>query len=46
MKQPIRKSVKEKNNIDDTKYYITLLLDMNNIMKTCLVDKRMNSNGE
>ena len=46
MKQPIRKAVKEKNNIDDTKYFITLLLDMNSIMKTCLVDKRMNGKGE
>lgn len=46
MKQPIRKSIKEANNINDEKPIYTLLLDMNSIMKMCLVDKRMNGDGK
>lgn len=46
MKQPIRKSIKEANNIEDAKPIYTLLLDMNSIMKMCLVDKRMNGDGK
>lgn len=46
MKQPIRKSIKDANNISDVKPIYTLLLDMNSIMKMCLVDKRMNGEGK
>jgi len=46
LKQPIRKSIKEANNIEDAKPIYTLLLDMNSIMKMCLVDKRMNGDGK
>lgn len=46
MKQPIRKSAIEANGIIDEKPIYTLLLDMNSLMKTCLVDKRMNGDGK
>lgn len=46
MKQPIRKSTIEANGIIDEKPIYTLLLDMNSLMKTCLVDKRMNGDGK
>lgn len=45
MKQVIKKSIKEKHNIDDTPTMYTLLLDMNSIMKMALVDKRLNEEG-
>ena len=46
MKQSVRKNIEDRYKIDDTKSssYI-LLLDMNSIMKMCLVDKRVATNG-
>lgn len=46
MKQPIRKSIIEANGISNEKPIYTLLLDMNSLMKMCLVDKRMNGDGK
>lgn len=45
MKQVIKKHIKEHYQIDDTPTIYTLLLDMNSIMKMCLIDKRINSDG-
>ena len=46
MRQVIRKTVKEANNVSDEKPIYTLLLDMNSIMKMSLVDKRINQDGK
>ena len=46
MKQVIRKSIKEANNINDEPIIRTLLVDGNNLMKISLVDKRSNSRNE
>ena len=46
MKQVIKKSIKEANNISDEPLIYTLLVDGNNLMKIASVDKRMNSKGE
>lgn len=43
--QPIPKKVKEANPDAAEPRFNTLLLDMNSIMKICLVDKRLSSNG-
>ena len=45
MRQVVRKSRAEANNVDTTKWRYTLLLDMNNIMKISFVDKRTGENG-
>lgn len=44
MSQPIPKKITENNPEFQEKIY-TLLLDMNSIMKMCLVDKRLSSDG-
>lgn len=46
MKQVIKKTIKEANNISDEPLIYTLLVDGNNLMKIASVDKRMNSRGE
>lgn len=46
MKQVIKKSIKEANNISDEPLIYTLLVDGNNLMKIASVDKRINSKGE
>ena len=46
MKQVIRKRIAEANNVKNIKYDITLLVDGNSLLKTSLVDKRMNDKGE
>lgn len=45
MIQPVRKSRAVANGIDTTKYFYTVLFDMNNIMKIASVDHKMNSDG-
>jgi 5'-3' exonuclease len=46
MIQPIRKRVAEANGIDTTKYFHTLLIDGNNLMKIAFVNKEMNNEGK
>ena len=46
MKQVIKKTIKEANNISDEPLIYTLLVDGNNLMKIASVDKRINSKGE
>ena len=46
MKQPIRKRVAEANRIDTKKYFYTLLIDGNNILKIASVDHKMNDDGK
>lgn len=46
MKQVIRKSRAEANNVSNEKLEYTLLVDGNSLLKMSLVDKRMNSKGE
>jgi len=46
MKQVVRKSRAEANNVSTEKNIYTLLVDGNNLLKISLVDKRMNGNGE
>lgn len=46
MKQPIRKSVAEANNIDTTKYEYTLVVDGSSVLKTSLVSNKLNSEGK
>lgn len=46
MKQVVRKSRAEANNISAEKSLYTLLVDGNSLLKMSLVDKRMNSKGE
>ena len=46
MRQPIRKRVAEANNINQTKYFYTLLVDGNNILKMASVDHKMNNEGK
>lgn len=46
MKQVVRKSRAEANNISNEKLEYTLLVDGNSLLKMSLVDKRMNSKGE
>ena len=46
MIQPIRKRVAEANGIDTTKYFYTLLIDGNNLMKIAFVNKEMNNEGK
>ena len=46
MIQPIRKRVAQANNIDTTKYFHTLLIDGNNILKIASVDHKMNNDGK
>ncbi len=46
MKQPVRKSVAEANNIDTSKKIYSVIIDGNNLLKISLVDKRMNCSGE
>lgn len=45
MKQVVKKIIKETHDVKDKLIY-TLLIDMNSIMKMCLVDKRVNSDGK
>ena len=45
MRQPIKKSIAEANNINPTKSLYTLVCDGNNMLKIALVDKRMNNDG-
>ena len=46
MKQVVRKSRAEANNVSNEKLEYTLLVDGNSLLKMSLVDKRMNSKGE
>lgn len=46
MKQVVRKSRAEANNVSNEKNIYTLLVDGNNLLKISLVDKRMNGKGE
>ena len=46
MKQVIKKKVIEKYNISTEEPILTVLFDMNSVMKMALVDKRMNGRGE
>ena len=46
MKQPIRKRIAQANNIDIKKYFYTLLIDGNNLMKIASVDHNMNNDGQ
>lgn len=46
MKQVVKKSRAEANNISNEQLIYTLLVDGNSLLKMSLVDKRMNSNGE
>ena len=45
MKQVVRKSIKEKHNIEDIKPIYTLLIDGNSVMKMSMVDKRKSGDG-
>ena len=46
MRQPIRKRVAEANGIDTIKYFYTLLVDGNNLLKIASVDHKMNNDGK
>lgn len=46
MKQVVRKSRSEANNVSTVKPIYTLLVDGNSLLKMSLVDKRMNDKGE
>ena len=46
MKQVVRKSRSEANNVSNVKPIYTLLVDGNSLLKMSLVDKRMNDKGE
>ena len=46
MKQVVKKSRAEANNVSNEKLEYTLLVDGNNLLKISLVDKRMNAKGE
>lgn len=46
MIQPIRKRVAEANGISTNKYFYTLLVDGNNLLKIASVDHKMNSDGK
>lgn len=46
MKQVVKKSRAEANNVSNEKLEYTLLVDGNNLLKISLVDKRMNTKGE
>jgi len=46
MKQIVKKSRAEANNISNEQLIYTLLVDGNSLLKMSLVDKRMNQNGE
>ena len=45
MRQPIKKSIAEANNINQTKQLYSLVVDGCNLLKIALVDKRMNNDG-
>ena len=45
MKQVVRKSIKEKHNVEDIKPIYTLLIDGNSVMKMSMVDKRKSGDG-
>ena len=46
MKQVVKKSRAEANNVSNEKLVYTLLVDGNSLLKMSLVDKRMNQKGE
>jgi len=46
MKQVIRKSIRDANNIIESNVTYTLLIDGNNLLKKSLVDRRENSEGK
>ena len=46
MKQVVKKSRAEANNVETEKLEYTLLVDGNNLLKISLVDKRMNQEGK
>ena len=46
MKQVVKKSRAEANNVSNEQLIYTLLVDGNSLLKMSLVDKRMNQNGE
>ena len=46
MKQVIKQSRKEANNLSDDKLIYTLLIDGNSLLKSSLVNKEMNAQGE
>ena len=45
MKQPIKKTVVEKHNIDTVQPIYTLVVDGSSVLKTALVSNKMNSDG-
>ena len=45
MRQLIKKSIAEANNINQTKQLYSLVVDGCNLLKIALVDKRMNNDG-
>ena len=45
MKQVIKKKIIETHNINVEQPILTVLFDMNSVMKMALVDKRVNSHG-
>lgn len=46
VKQVINRVRKDANNVDETKWIYTLLIDGNSLLKSSLVNKEMNSKGE
>ena len=46
MKQVVKRIRKEANNVDDAKKIYTLLIDGNSLLKSSLVNKEMNPNGQ
>lgn len=46
VKQVIKRARKSANNVSDEKLIYTLLIDGNSLLKSSLVNKEMNSNGE
>ena len=46
MKQVVKKSRAEANNVSNEKSLYTLIVDGNSLLKMSLVDKRMNSDGK
>lgn len=46
MKQVLKKNIIEANHIDVSKPILSLVLDMNSLLKNSLVDRRINSKGE
>ena len=45
MKQPIKKNIAEKHDIDTVKPQYTLVVDGSSVLKTSLVSNKLNSDG-